>query len=417
MFKSNFKVSFYLRSNRINKEGKSPLLIRINLNGERMTVGTTGLFINPSLWNGTKNVVRGRTTDVLNTNLELSNITNALNAIYIRLEGTDDLSLDRIKQEYMGTTVTSDTILELFSKHNEDVKKQIGHGLSETSYQKYELCRKRFAEMLKRQYHRDDLKLSELTPFVIHDFELYLKTVVGHNSNTATKTLKTFKTIILFGKKMGVIHNDPFMNIRFHLAPVDRGYLTDEEIECIMQKSFSIRRLELVRDLFVFSCFTGLAYIDMVNLKPENIVTLNDTEWIKAHRKKTKTVINVVLLDIPKQLIAKYHDDPYRIDTLFPVISNQKINSYLKEIADVCGINKNLTFHLARHTFATMTLSKGVPIESVSKMLGHTNIKTTQIYARITDKKIENDMNELAGKLTAFNESANSAMLRTKDKK
>ena len=150
--------------------------------------------------------------------------------------------------------------------------------------------------------------------------------------------------------------------------------------------------MELVRDLFVFSCFTGLAYIDVANLTPENIVTLDDKQWIMTKRQKTSVATNVLLLDIPKNIIEKYSGKIYRNGKLFPMLTNQRTNSYLKEIADICGIKKDLTFHMARHTFATMSLSKGVSMESVSKMLGHTNIKTTQIYAHITNKKIEHDM-------------------------
>lgn len=205
---------------------------------------------------------------------------------------------------------------------------------------------------------------------------------------------------------MGVLLHDPFMNHRFHLEPVNRGFLTDEEILLIANKEIGIPRLELVRDIFIFSCFTGLAYIDVSNLTPDHIVTLGDKQWIMTQRQKTSVETNILLLDIPKAIIDKYCDNPAypkRENKLFPILSNQKMNAYLKEIADLCGIKKNLTFHLARHTFATMSLSKGVPMESVSKMLGHTNIKTTQIYARITNKKIEHDMEELAGKLGKFN--------------
>ena len=158
----------------------------------------------------------------------------------------------------------------------------------------------------------------------------------------------------------------------------------------------------MVRDLFVFSCFTGLAYIDVANLTPENIVTLDDKQWIMTKRQKTSVATNVLLLDIPKNIIEKYSGKTYRDGKLFPMLTNQRTNSYLKEIADICGIKKDLTFHMARHTFATMSLSKGVSMESVPKMLGHTNIKTTQIYARITNKKIEYDMEQLAGKLDKF---------------
>ena len=183
-----------------------------------------------------------------------------------------------------------------------------------------------------------------------------------------------------------------------------------------MNKEIENKRLSLIRDLFVFSCFTGLAYIDLANLKGENIVTLNGVEWIKGRRIKTGTLINVVLLDIPKRLILKYTDDKRRKEHLFPIISNQKMNAYLKEIAAICNIDKNLTCHIARHTFATMALSKGVPIESVSKMLGHTNIRTTQIYAKVTDKKIEHDMEGLAGQMGKFNKSAENGLFEENEK-
>ena len=184
---------------------------------------------------------------------------------------------------------------------------------------------------------------------------------------------------------------------------MNRGFLTDEEVLQIVNNELNIQRLELVRDIFIFSCFTGLAYIDVANLTPDNIVMLGGKEWIMTKRQKTSVETNVLLLDIPKRIISKYSHQTYRDGKLFPILSNQKTNSYLKEIADICGIKKNLTFHLARHTFATMSLSKGVPIESVSKMLGHTNIRTTQIYARITNKKIEHDMEQFADKLGKFN--------------
>ena len=234
---------------------------------------------------------------------------------------------------------------------------------------------------------------------------MYLSTVAGCCYNTSVKKLKTLKTITIYAQKRGVLHHDPFLNHRFHLEAVDRGFLTDEEILKIANKELSIQRLELVRDMFLFSCFTGLAYIDVANLTPDNIIKLDGKEWIMTKRQKTSVETNVLLLDIPKSIISKYSHKTYRDGKLFPVLSNQKTNSYLKEIADLCGIKKNLTFHLARHTFATMSLSKGVPMESVSKMLGHTNIKTTQIYARITNKKIEHDMEQLSDKLGKFNQS------------
>ena len=406
MMKSIFRVVFYLRSNYVNKEGKTSVMLRIYLNNERLSLGSTGIAITASQWDKDKERIKGRTTDALSTNLQLDNIAGGLQAIFRKIEMSDDLSLERIKSEFLGKKDEIDTLMQLFEKHNTDISKQVGIFVSKATLQKYNVCKRHFSDFLDKQYKRNDLKLTELTYLVIREFDLYLRTVVGQNSNTATKTMKTFKTITLLGQKMGVLLHDPFMNHRFHLEPVNRGFLTDEEILLIANKEIGIPRLELVRDIFIFSCFTGLAYIDVSNLTPDHIVTLGAKQWIMTQRQKTSVETNILLLDIPKAIIDKYCDNPAypkRENKLFPILSNQKMNAYLKEIADLCGIKKNLTFHLARHTFATMSLSKGVLMESVSKMLGHTNIKTTQIYARITNKKIEHDMEELAGKLGKFN--------------
>lgn len=401
--KSIFRTAFYLRSNYVNKDGKTPVMLRIYLNNERLSLGSTGIAVVKTQWDCVNEKIKGRTTEALSINLELDNIRNGLQNIYRKLEDSDDLCLERIKTEFLGKKVDIDTIMQLFDKHNADIAQQVGLSIAPATLQKYNVCKRRFAEFLQQNYKRSDLKLSELTFTVIREFDIYLRTIVGQNPNTATKTMKTFKTIVILGGKMGVIHHDPFLNHRFHLEPVNRGFLTDEEILKIANKQLGLQRLELVRDIFIFSCFTGLAYIDVANLTPDHIVTIGDKQWIMTQRQKTSVSTNVLLLDIPKSIIAKYGDQTYREGKLFPMLSNQKTNAYLKEIADICGIKKNLTFHLARHTFATMSLSKGVPIESVSKMLGHTNIKTTQIYARITNKKIEHDMEQLAEKLDKFN--------------
>ena len=403
MMKSIFRVVFYLRSNYVNKEGKTSVMLRIYLNNERLSLGSTGISVKSSQWDKEKERIKGRTTEALNTNLQLDNIASGLQSIFRRIEMSDVVSLERIKSEFLGKKEEIDTLMQLFEKHNGDVAKQVGVSVGKATLQKYNVCKRHFSEFLEKQYKRSDLKLTELTYVVIREFDLYLRTEVGQNANTATKTMKTFKTITLLGQKMGVLLHDPFMNHRFHIEPVNRGFLTDEEILLIANKDLGISRLELVRDIFIFSCFTGLAYIDVSNLTPDHIVTLGDKQWIMTQRQKTSVETNVLLLDIPKAIIAKYGGKTYRNGKLFPMLTNQKTNSYLKEIADICGIKKNLTFHLARHTFATMSLSKGVPMESVSKMLGHTNIRTTQIYARITNKKIEHDMEELADKLDKFN--------------
>jgi site-specific recombinase XerD len=250
------------------------------------------------------------------------------------------------------------------------------------------------------QYKIKDIALKEINYNFVSYFETYLRTVYNCGVNTTAKYLQQFKHILTLAKNNGWIQSDPFINFRIRFEKADRGYLLQEELEVMMQKKFSIKRLEQVRDIFVFSCFTGLAYVDVRNLRAEDITTsFDDKLWIIKKRQKTNVQSNILLLDIPKMILKKY-SNKITGGKLLPVITNQRINSYLKEIADVCGIEKNLTFHLARHTFATtITLAKGVPMETVSKMLGHTSIRTTQIYARITDSKIGNDMQELSKKL------------------
>ena len=396
-----FKVSYYVRSNYENKQGKSPLMIRIFLNGKMLNLGSSGLSVDKKLWNNATSRMKGRTVEALNTNAQLDHISHSLQAIFKQYEDDADLTLDKIKSIYLGKDKPRTTFLEFFDKYLEDAKSLIGLGKTKATYDKYSATKKHFVKFLDLKYGRKDIQPKELTHIMVHEFDIYLRTVGGLKSNSATKTLKFFKTVVIFAQKSGVLSHDPFINHHFHLEHVDRGFLTDDEIRRIMQKKFSTVRLEQVRDVFIFSCFCGLAYIDVANLTEDNIVELDGKKWIMTKRQKTNIPSNILLLDIPLKIIDKYKGKT-KNGKLLPILSNQKMNSYLKEIADVCGIKKTLTYHLARHTFATMTLSKGVPIESVSKMLGHTNIKTTQIYARITNKKIEEDMTKLAEKLESF---------------
>ncbi len=400
--KMNFRVSFYLRSNYKNKEGKSPVMLRIFLNGEMLNLGSTKIFVDKVQWNNKTSRQKGRSSEALTVNASLDSISTTLYEIYKKNESNACLSLEKIKAIYLGTDKEFTSFLPLFDKYLEELALQIGKTVCEATYKKYGVVRKYFIDFLKLKYNKSDLGLNEFTPSVILDFEVYLLTTMDNSRNTANKKLKTLKTVTRYAEKRGFLPIDPFLNKRFQSTPVDRGFLTDEEILTIANKEFDIPRLDLVRDIFLFSCFTGLAYIDVANLTADNLVVLDDKVWLMTKRQKTSIETNVLLLDIPKAIIEKYNHKTYRDGKLFLIFSNQRMNSYLKEIADVCYIKKRLTYHLARHTFATMSLSKGVPMESVSKMLGHTNIKTTQIYARITNKKIEQDMEQLAQKLGKF---------------
>lgn len=371
-----------------------------------LTVGSSGLNVDKKLWCNATSRMKGRTQEALCINAQLDEISTSFQEIFKRYEKDDDLTLEKIKSIYLGKDKIKTTFLEYYDGFLEELQAQVGTVKTKATYYKYLGTKRHFENFLRYKYRRKDLMPKELTHLVISDFEIYLRTVANLKVNSSTKTLKFFKTVVKHAQRTGFIIHDPFMNHHFQTEYVDRGFLTDEEIKCIMEKEFPTARLEAVRDIFIFSCFCGLAYIDVANLTQDNIVTLNGKRWIMTTRQKTKVPSNILLLDIPAMIIEKYRGRT-KDGKLLPILSNQKMNSYLKEIGDVCGIKKNLTYHLARHTFATMILSKGVPIESVSKMLGHTNIRTTQVYARITNKKIEEDMLALAGKLDNFNDSIN----------
>ena len=401
--KNQFKVSYYLRSNYENKEGKSPIMMRVNINGGMVNLGSTRLAVKKTLWSNQTSRAKGRTAEAIEVNASLDSLSAAAQELFRKCEFQEDLTAESFKAKFLGYDKEFSSIIPIFEKYNEGISQQVGKSMVKATYQKYDLVTRQFGDFLSAEYHKSDLAIIEFTPSVVEDFELYLKSKLNIAHNTAQKKLKLLKTMTIYAQKRGYILHDPFLDIHFHAKPVDRGFLSEEELAIMADKDLShIKRLEVVRDIFLFSCFTGLAYIDVANLKPDNIVTMDDKQWIVTNRQKTKVPSNVLLLDVPKQIISKYNHETYREGKLFPILSNQKMNSYLKEIADICNIRKNLTFHLARHTFATLCLTKGVPMESVSKMLGHTNIRTTQIYGRITSKKIEKDMMELADKIGNF---------------
>lgn len=411
MSKSTFRILFYLRKNYLNKSGKAGIMVRLTVNGD-MVQFSSKLDIEPALWDTKAGKAIGNSVKARQMNSMLDDIRTALNNHYRYVESRDSfVTAEKVRNAFLGYEVRQQTLLELFKQHNEDASKLNGISKAPATLVKYDRTYRRLEEFMKAKYKVSDIALREIDHKFVTDFEFYLRTVSRCNENTTGKFMQIFRKIVLIAKNNGWITIDPFANYHIHMKAVDRGYLTEQELERILEKDFDSRRLEQVRDVFIFSCFTGLSYVDVRNLTKENVVTSFDGKlWLQLHRQKTSTAVNLPLLKTPLAILKKY-EDKMPDGRLLPVSSNQKLNSYLKEIADVCGIKKNLTFHLARHTFATTTtLAKGVPIETVSKMLGHTNIKTTQIYARITNDKIREDMEMLAGKLEGIENIAIKAV-------
>lgn len=400
MKKNTFKVMFVIRRNQVNRDGKCSIVIRITVNGEYERLNST-LSIEPELWDSKAAKAIGRTQKILDFNKRIDEIRYVLQDHYYELQKTHGyVTAEMVKNAYMGITAKAESLMPIYDEFLAETKKMVGINRSDKTYQKYERCKRRVVEFMKEKYNRTDIPLRELKPKFLTDFSVFLATKYKCRQNTVYKFLQLLRMVIIKAQRDGISFPDPYLSYKMTQEKVDRGYLSEDEVIAIATKEISIPRLDQVRDVFIFACYTGLAYSDLAQLRAENIKKMFDGKlWIVTHRQKTKTNVNVPLLPMAEKILRKY-EGKYLDGELLPILSNQKTNAYLKEIADICGIEKNLTFHLARHTFATtMTLGKGVPIESVSKMLGHTNIQTTQIYARITNEKISHDMDNLAKNL------------------
>jgi len=366
---------------------------------------STKMYIEPERWLPLEYKTKGQTHEeqVINSTLFdfHATIKRKYNDMIYRGEV---ITASKIKSSILCQDERSMTLIALCNKYIEDYEKLVlTQDYGQESFFRYKVCRNRLQEFLRDEFKVSDLPLQDINKRFLDKLYLWLRSAHRLNNNTAVKFIHRFASIYKMAKDNGWVAADPFKQQKLHLDKVDRGYLTIEEVSRLYNKEFESLRLEQVRDIFIFSCYTGLAYIDVYNLTEDQLnVWADGNTWISFHRQKTKVPFNVRLLDVPLQIIEKYKHFR-KGKRLLPVPSNQKCNEYLKEIAEVCGINKNITFHVARHTFATtITLGNGVPIETVSKMLGHTNVRTTQIYARITDQKINVDMESLAAKLNGI---------------
>ena len=396
---NTFSFLFYPRGNDIDKKGKVPIYGRITVNGKRSEFSIKRKVI-LTKWDSDAGKIKGKTPDVLELNNYMISIQNKINKIHTQLTLNDILiTAEKIKNIFIGKDSKQKMVLEIFQEHNDRVEQLIGKDFALGTAERYKTAKKHVEDYIQSNYHVKDLNVKDVNHKFISGFEYYLKTTRKCSHNTAIKYITNFKKIIRIAYANDWISKDPFLNWKAKLKIVDREFLTKTEIQTIYEKDFSADRLNQVKDIFIFSCFTGLAYADVKKLTKNDIVVgIDGQDWIKTKRTKTDTRSNIPILEIPQAIINKYEASQESQDTdlLLPVLSNQKMNAYLKEIADLCGISKNLTFHLARHTFATtVTLTNGVPIESVSKMLGHKSLRTTQHYAKILDKKVSDDMNAL----------------------
>lgn len=394
--KNSLHVSFQLKKFRKDEKGQVPIYARLTVNDQRCEFSIKR-SVEPEKWISNVGVAKGTTEEIKNLNAHLSTVKLKLLEHYRHLlETNKPITAETIRNAYFGITEKNKTIVEVFDYHNSQVKELLNKEFSFGTYERYCTALSHTKEFIQWKYKISDIEVKQINYQFITEFEYYLKTVRKCSHNTAIKYITNFKKIIRICIGNGWLDKDPFTNYKITLKEVEREYLTQEEIQTIADKEFASSRLEQVRDIFLFCCFTGLAYADTKKLSKEHLIMGIDGEkWIKINRTKTDTRSSVPLLPTAAAIIDKYAvTTKSKADNkLLPVLSNQKMNDYLKEIAAVCGINKNITFHLARHTFATtVTLTNGVPLESVSKMLGHKSVRTTQHYAKIIDRKVSDDM-------------------------
>ena len=372
-------------------------MARLTLDGEKVKF-SLNTDISPDIWGPKAGKDTGHSKEAIQLNMYLDSIKGRLISHYHRLaEANEVVTAAMIKDAFLGYDIKTNTWLGIFEEFNDRQEKLIGIDIAQSTFNKYDLIYRRLQEFLKVKKRKNDILLNQVDRNFVMDFETYLKTEYKLDTNSSEKLMRIFKRITTMCFKDGKMSRGPFCNYKLKKVKKDRGYLTKAELERIIDFEPDNKRLEKVSDIFLFCCFTGFDYSTTVALTDKNIVVDDDgCKWIETYRVKTNTPSKVKLLDIPLSIIDKY-ELKRDANFLLPVMSNAKYNLYLKEIAELCGIQKNVTSHLARQTFATtVTYANGVSIKSISKMLGHIKISTTQIYARIVDKTISDEMDKLA---------------------
>jgi len=394
--RSTFKVLFYLKRDKQKSNGMIPLYCRITVDGKEARFGMK-CDVNPKYWDVEASKATGRTADALKINSIVENTIASIYNTYRDLQGRDNyVTAEKIKNVFLGLDAKQVSLLELFDSHNREKEKLIGISVCKSTCYGYSHTRKLLSDFIMYKFNLHDIAIREVNRQFIDDFEIYLYTQYSYSNNGAFPVLNRIKHIMEIAVEGGIIARNPFKERKLRLQKVDRGYLTQSEIETILDCQFEDKNLEKVRDIFIFCVFTGMAYIDVKHLTNSQIQSsIEGNMWIRGKRIKTNIEYNIPLLNIPKMILEKY-SGKVKNGLSLPVFGNIYYNRLLKTMGQICGINKKVTSHVARHTFATLTLTKGVSIESVSKMLGHTKISTTQLYARITDKKISHEMNIFA---------------------
>ncbi len=404
----SFGLLFYVKRSKMLADGTTPVYLRITMDCGRVEVSAKR-YVNPTKWNAASQKLNGNSEDVKSLNVYLKTLEHEVYEVHrSMIEKKLPLTAVNLKNILLhrGEAEVGRMLISIFKAHNQEMEALVGKEYAKATLGRYETSLKHTIDFLKWKYQVEDIDIKGVNHEFITSYDFYLRSERNCGNNSTVKYLKNFKKIILRCISNGWLDKNPFVKYKAKVKEVHRGYLTTEELQAMADKQFATDRVTQVRDIFVFCCFTGLAYADVKKLKRSEIVKgVDGQQWIFTSRQKTDTASRIPILPTALAIMKRYEDHPECADgdKVLPVLSNQKMNCYLKEIADVCGITKELTFHIARHTFATsVTLANGVSIESVSKMLGHKNIRTTQHYAKILDAKVSEDMQALHKKLATF---------------
>ncbi|MDQ2720616.1 MAG: site-specific integrase [Bacteroidota bacterium] len=384
---TKMSMLFYGKKTKNESTKLLSIYLRVTINGKRFEVSTQR-YIEPYKWSQVAGKAKGNSEEARSINTYLDVLKNKVyDYQQLILKTGDSFTREALHLKWYGIEQRTYNLVEIFKHHNDQLQALIGKGCSKATFGKYRTTLDHTISFLKWKFKKENIEISKLNYSFITDFEFWLKSVQKCNHNTTIKYISNLRKIVNICLKNGWLVKDPFIGFKMNKKEVIRDILTEEELQTLISKDIQNVRVRQVRDIFIFSCFTGLAYIDAKRLKRSEIVIGIDGErWIYTQRKKTDSPTRIPLLPVVLEIMEIYKDHPQCLnqDCLLPVPSNAKLNAYLKEVADICGINKYLTFHIARHTFATtVTLNNGVPIESVSKMLGHKSIKITQIYAKV----------------------------------
>lgn len=397
--RNTFRILFYIKRTAPDRNGRVPIMVRITINGNR-TQFSTQQHVDPRLWDVHGSRVAGRTAAAARINGRLSDIRQHIEQCYHMLLSREGrVSASRVREAYFGGGTAGMPLLGFFRQHNDDFRRMVGINRSRATLYKYESVYKLLQSYVRMRYGRNDIPFADLDMNFPAEFHRYIAYEVPHERNTVWVYMIALKHILALAKDRNYLTSNPFSGYKLHRSPVMRDYLTETELQNLLRIDPGDSMQRLILDAFLFSCFTGLSYIDLCRLTLRNIRSTSERSWICTTRSKTGTEVYVRLFDIPLAILSKYRTEA-TANPIFPLPSNGWCNVCLRRVLQKAGIQRPVTFHCARHTFATtITLSQGIPIESISRMLGHKNIRTTQIYAAITHAQLDNDMDRLSSRL------------------